>query len=47
MLIQIYANDWSVFGSNRTISYKNTVDYCKKLGWDLDNTFGLLLEGKL
>jgi hypothetical protein len=47
MLIQIYANDWSDFGSNRTISYKNTVDYCKKLGWDLDNTFGLLLDADM
>jgi glycosyltransferase involved in cell wall biosynthesis len=44
---KLYQNPWSDFGSNRTISYNNTVEFCKELGWDQDNTYGLLLDADM
>jgi hypothetical protein len=44
---KIYQNEWSDFGTNRTISYNNTVDFCKELGWDQELTYGLLLDADM
>lgn len=44
---KLYQDPWSDFGKNRTISYNNTVDFCKELGWDQDNTYGLLLDADM
>ena len=44
---KLYQNPWSNFGHNRTISYNNTVEFCKELGWDQDNTYGLLLDADM
>jgi len=44
---KIYQNPWSDFGSNRTIAYRNTVDFCNQLGWDPENTWGLLLDADM
>jgi len=44
---KIYQNPWKDFGHNRTISYNNTVDFCIELGWDLNNTYGLLLDADM
>jgi len=44
---KIYQNPWKNFGHNRTISYHNTVDFCLELGWDLNNTYGLLLDADM
>lgn len=44
---KLYQNPWEDFGHNRTISYNNTVEFCKELGWDQDNTYGLLLDADM
>ena len=44
---KLYQNSWSNFGSNRTISYNNTVDFCNELGWDKEFTYGLLLDADM
>jgi tetratricopeptide (TPR) repeat protein len=44
---KIYQNTWKNFGVNRTISYINTIDFCVELGWDLNNTYGLLLDADM
>lgn len=44
---KIYQNPWSDFGANRTISYNNSVAFCKELGWDPENTWGLLLDADM
>ena len=38
---------WKDFGHNRTISFKNAQTYLKKTGWDLKNTYGLLLDADM
>ena len=38
---------WKDFGHNRTISFKNAQSYCKSKGYDLKNTYGLLLDGDM
>ena len=43
----IYNDEWKNFGYNRSMAYKNTVDYCKALGWDLETTYGLLLDADM
>lgn len=44
---RLFQNPWSDFGHNRTISYNNTVEFCRELGWDQDNTYGLLLDADM
>lgn len=43
----VYQDVWKNFGHNRTNSFKNAVDYCKKLNWNLAETYGLLLDGDM
>lgn len=38
---------WKDFGHNRTLSFKNAQNYCKEKGFDLKNTYGLLLDGDM
>jgi glycosyltransferase involved in cell wall biosynthesis len=39
--------DWKDFGHNRTLSFKNAQNYCKAKKWDLNQTYGLLLDGDM
>ena len=38
---------WKDFGHNRTLSFKNAQNYCKAKKWDLNQTYGLLLDGDM
>ena len=38
---------WKDFGSNRTASFVNAQSYLRKTGWDLKNTYGLLLDADM
>jgi len=38
---------WKDFGYNRTVSFRNAQTYLKKTGWDLTDTFGLLLDADM
>jgi len=44
---QLYHDEWINFGHNRTNAFKNGQEYCKKLGWDLNTTYGLLLDADM
>ena len=38
---------WKDFGHNRTASFRNAQSYLKKTGWDLKDTYGLLLDADM
>ena len=38
---------WKDFGHNRTVSFKNAQAYLKATGWDLADTYGLLLDADM
>jgi len=38
---------WKDFGHNRTLSFQNAQTYLKKEGWDLPNTYGLLIDADM
>ena len=38
---------WQNFGYNRTASFANAQSYLKKTGWDLKDTYGLLLDADM
>ena len=38
---------WRDFGHNRTLSFKACVDFCTDLGWDLAETYCLLLDADM
>ena len=40
-------NTWKNFGHNRTLSFQNALGYCKAKGWDLKDTYGLLLDADM
>jgi hypothetical protein len=40
-------DEWKHFGHNRTNAFNNTVQFCQELGWDLNTTYGLLLDGDM
>ena len=40
-------NTWENFGHNRTLSFQNAQGYCRKKGWDMKNTYGLLLDADM
>ena len=44
---KLYHDEWKNFGHNRSNSFNNTVDFCEQLEWDLDTTYGLLLDGDM
>jgi hypothetical protein len=43
----LYDDEWKNFGHNRTNAFNNAVEYCKVLGWDLNTTYGLLLDADM
>ena len=45
--VKLYHDEWKNFGYNRTNSFLNTLDFCKELNWDLDKTYGLLLDADM
>jgi glycosyltransferase involved in cell wall biosynthesis len=40
-------NTWENFGHNRSLSFKNAQGYCKAKGWDLKDSYGLLLDADM
>ena len=44
---KLYKDEWKNFGHNRTNSFNNTVAFCKELGWDLNTTYGILLDADM
>ena len=38
---------WKDFGTNRTASFRAAQDYLKTAGWDLETTYGLLLDADM
>ena len=38
---------WQNFGYNRTVSFQNAQNFCKSQGWDLHDTYGLLLDADM
>ena len=44
---KLYHHTWKNFGANRTESFNASVDFCKGLGWDLNNTYSLLLDADM
>jgi glycosyltransferase involved in cell wall biosynthesis len=44
---KLYKNEWKNFGYNRTKAFENTVEFCKTLEWNLDTTYGLLLDADM
>jgi glycosyltransferase involved in cell wall biosynthesis len=42
-----YHHEWKHFGHNRSLSFEAAVDFCKSLGWDPQNTYGVLLDGDM
>jgi hypothetical protein len=44
---KLYHDKWKDFGHNRSNSFNNTVAFCKELGWDLNTTYGLLLDADM
>ena len=36
---------WQDFGHNRSLSFDETVKFCKELKWDTEKTYGLILDG--
>lgn len=42
-----YQHIWKDFGHNRSLSFDDGVDFCKQLGWDLEDTYGLLLDADM
>lgn len=43
----VYSEPWQNFGYNRTISFNNAIEFCKKNGFDLNQTYGLLLDADM
>ena len=44
---KVYIDEWKNFGFNRNNSFLNAVAYCKELGWDLNETYGLLIDADM
>ena len=44
---KLYHDEWKNFGYNRTNAFKNGQEYCRELGWDLNTTYGLLLDADM
>ena len=42
-----YHHEWKHFGHNRSLSFEDAVDFCNQLGWDPENTYGVLLDGDM
>jgi len=44
---QLYNDTFKDFGHNRSNSFINAVDFCNNQGWDLNETYGLLLDADM
>ena len=44
---KLYLDQWKDFCYNRNNSFLNAVKYCKELEWDLNTTYGLLLDADM
>ena len=44
---KVYLDTFKNFGYNRTNSFLNAVDYCKELEWDLNDTYGILIDADM
>lgn len=44
---RLFETTFTNFGDSRTESYKNTVAFCKELGWNPETTYGLLLDADM
>jgi len=44
---KLYHDEWKNFGHNRTNAFKNAQKYCQELGWNLETTYGLLLDADM
>ena len=44
---KLYQDEWKNFGHNRSLSFNNTKQFCEELGWDVNTTYGLLLDGDM
>jgi tetratricopeptide (TPR) repeat protein len=44
---KLYQDEWKNFGHNRSNSFLNALYFCKKLNWDLNKTYGLLLDADM
>ncbi len=45
--VALYQDEWKNFGHNRSLSFTNGQDFCAKLGWKPQKTYGLLLDGDM
>jgi tetratricopeptide (TPR) repeat protein len=44
---RILAEPFKNFGYNRTMSFKNTQEFCKILGWDSENTYAMAVDADM
>jgi hypothetical protein len=44
---KLVGHEWNNFGHNRTLSFNAAVNFCKELNWDLDMTYGLVLDADM
>jgi hypothetical protein len=45
--IKIVQHEWKNFGFNRTLSFIETQNFCKELGWDSNLTYGLAIDADM
>lgn len=43
----VYTEPWRNFGYNRSVSFSNATEFCKNNGFNLDTTYGLLLDADM
>lgn len=44
---KVFIDEWKNFGYNRNNSFLNSVEYCKELGWNLNETYGLVIDADM
>lgn len=44
---KLYHDEWKNFGHNRSNSFLNAQDFCKELKWDMEKTYGILLDADM
>jgi glycosyltransferase involved in cell wall biosynthesis len=45
--LKLYQDEWKNFGHNRSNSFLNALEFCKELNWDLNKTYGILLDADM
>lgn len=43
----VYSEPWQNFGYNRSVSFHNSIEFCKRNRFDLEKTYGLLLDADM